>query len=317
MSIASSRNAPVKLHLAFETRSESFGKSSFKDIVSGIMSLRDEIISRVSSTDAFPASALKAIRLLNNDNSNMGEIVQTIAYDPGLTSNILKLANSSSFGCARAIGSLREAIVRLGTRNIFKLIAASMSNMVMTQPIRAYGYGSGEYWEHSIAVAVSVEILCDLLHVNIPHVPFTSGLLHDIGKVITGRFIKKRLLLEFQEEIEAGNTFEEVEGILLGIDHAETGALLLENWQLPEKLVVAVRNHHNPSNIEPPDTVSEMIHICDYWCLTNEIGPQKKVENISVKENAFIGLGITDEIKTETILRTQSSMENIRDLFSK
>lgn len=277
------------------------------------MSLRARILSKVSITQNFPASALKAMDLLQNPDANMAEIVQTINYDPGLTSNVLKLANSSMFGLTRSIGSLRDSIVRLGTENIFRLITTSVMNSAMNKPLEGYGYSSGEFWEHSIAVATCAENLAELLDIQILNLPFTAGLLHDVGKMLLSNYIQ-RYADRFEEEIETGDAMEDIEQKLLTIDHAEVGSLLLESWNLPESLVNTVRWHHEPDQCNNP--IGGVLHIADYLCITEDIGPEKRVGNISVYEEYFEKLNITDDIKAECVERSQASFENIIDVFS-
>src|SRR3989339_744290 len=144
--------------------------------------LTKHIIRKTKTITSIPASALQAIKVLQDPNANMGEVVQIINYDPGLTSNILKLANSSYFGCSHEISTLREAIVRLGAGTIFKLVTTSAANVALSKPSKGYEMGASELWDHSIAIAVASENLADILKADISKISFTAGLLHDIGK---------------------------------------------------------------------------------------------------------------------------------------
>lgn len=264
-------------------------------------------------TKSIPASVLKAMHILQNPNVNMAEIVQTINYDPGLTSNVLKLANSSMFGLTRSIGSLRDAIVRLGTENIFKLVTTSVVGSSMNKPLPGYGYSSGEFWEHSIAVATSSETLSDLLDTQIINLPFTGGLLHDVGKIILAQFVEKHWD-QMDAVVRQGNSVEEAESVVLTIDHAELGSMLLESWNLPESLVETVKYHHDPESA--PNEVAMIVNAADYLCNTHEIGSSVKKDHLSFPVEYFEKLGISDEIYQEWTMRTKDSFENIKDVFS-
>ena len=48
------------------------------------------------------------------------------------------------------------------------------------------------------------------------------------------------------DAVAAGLSPLDAEREVLGVDHAEVGALIAEHWNLPEALVVAIRYHHRP-----------------------------------------------------------------------
>ncbi len=277
---------------------------------------RDIIIEKTSTVSSIPAAAMQVMKVLRDPNANMGEIVQVISYDPGLTSNILKLANSTYFGCSKGISSLRDAVVRLGAGNIFKLVTASIANVALSRGIKGYNLQPGELWEHSIATAVSAETLSDMLKIKTAKLAFTAGLLHDLGKVVLGRFIDKTIFNEIAEVLQSGKTYVEAETEVLGIDHAEVGALLLARWNIPDSLVLAVRWHHEPWNIED-DPTSSIVNASDYTCIDNNIGTREGAFKPALHERVFGQLSLTPELKEELILRTKSSVENIKDAFSK
>jgi putative nucleotidyltransferase with HDIG domain len=280
------------------------------------MSPRNEIIKRTASITSIPAAALQAMRILQDHNAGMGELVQVISYDPGLTSNILKLANSSYFGCAKAISSLREAVVRLGSANIFKLVTASIANVALSGGIKCYNLKPGELWEHSIAVAVAAETFSEMKKSKESKLAFTAGLLHDIGKVVLGRFIDKTYFLKITERMKAGSSYVEAEAEVLGIDHAEAGAKLLESWNIPDHLALAVRWHHRPEML-PGDPVPAVVCACDSICLEADIG--SRPESFKPKSDPALSekLGIDGAVLEELVLRTRSSVDNIKDAFSK
>ncbi|OGV55709.1 MAG: hypothetical protein A2017_03245 [Lentisphaerae bacterium GWF2_44_16] len=278
---------------------------------------KGEILKKIKTVTSVPASALRAIKLLNDPNVNMGEVVQVIAYDPGLTSNILKLANSSYFGCARSISSLRDAVVRLGSANIFKLVTASIASLVLNKNIKGYNMTSGELWEHSIAVAVAAETSSYVLKLqDASKTAFTSGLLHDIGKVILGDFFDPQVEQEISVSLSKNKSFYEAEKEAFGINHAELGARLLNSWSIPDNLSNAVRWHHAPEFCRDSQC-STIVHFCDYICIKNKIGSQTEPLNMRLSEQAVAVLKISDKDNDEIIMRTRDSFENIKDIFSK
>jgi putative nucleotidyltransferase with HDIG domain len=280
---------------------------------------KKEIQRNLKNLKSVPASALQALKVLRDPNANMGEVVQIINYDPGLTSNILKLANSSYFGCARTIASLREAIVRLGSGTIFKIITASMASAVLNRELKGYDLKAGELWDHSVAVAVASENMSELLSLDTSKVAFTAGLLHDVGKIILCDFVQKHSA-EIHAALENPDTgFDMAEKAALGFSHADIGGQLLQDWNIPDILVEPVKWHHNPAMC-PLDNLPSVIHVCDWLCLENHIGTDHRPPNMKASPGTAvlkILSSLTRDILDETVARTKDSFDKIKDIFSK
>lgn len=58
----------------------------------------NEIWARVNSFPAMPAEGARMLTLLEEPDTAVSEIEDILRYDPGLTANVLKLANSAYFG---------------------------------------------------------------------------------------------------------------------------------------------------------------------------------------------------------------------------
>jgi len=236
------------------------------------MSRREDILAKVRSIPALPTPATRMILLLRDPDVAISEIIRTIEYDPSLTSNVLRLANSVYFAGPRSISSLRDAIVRLGLNRIFQLVITSAIAPMARQAVNGYELPPGKLLEHSIAVAVGAEEIALQLQRKAPAATFTAGLLHDLGKIILGAFLEIDAApivdLAFREQI----SFEIAESRVLGIDHAETGAALLERWNLPASIVGVVRWHHQPESFEGEPLVMDLVHAADHLSLESGVG---------------------------------------------
>ena len=236
------------------------------------MSRREEILSSLESVPSMPAAALEAIGLLQDPEVDIANLMRAIEYDPGLTSNMLRLANSAYYGGSRTINSLRDAIVRLGTKCILQLVVAGAAAPLIRPAVAGYDLAPGELWKHSVAVAVGAERLPAALGIAPPDHAFTSGLLHDIGKIVLGTIMEVDAGPIMALALEEGISFEIAEQRMLDIDHAEAGSALLESWELPEAIVQAIRWHHNPKGFSGDVLAVDLIHVADALCLQGAIG---------------------------------------------
>lgn len=236
------------------------------------MNQKNKIIEQIKTVQNLPAATTQIIRAIQDPNVDLSKLTKLIEMDPGLTTNLLKLANSAYFGMPREVTSVREAAVRLGTNRIFQLVIASSVAPMVKKPIKGYDLPPGDLWTHSIAVAIGAEKMGKALSLRVPDHTFTSGLLHDIGKVVLGTFVevdvKPIMDLAYNKKV----SFDIAEQTILGIDHAEVGAVLLEHWKLPKSIVDIVRYHHRPDEFGSENVVLEMVHLANNLCLIGGIG---------------------------------------------
>ncbi len=148
---------------------------------------------------------------------------------------------------------------------------------------------------------------------------FTAGLLHDIGKVLLGRFIDKETIPAMEKALNDGKSSTEAEHIAMGIDHAELGSMLLRDWNIPDNLVQAVRWHHTPLRDGTKDTfVSGIINTSDALCIASEIGIITPRRFKPLPDPLVCSrLNLNAEMQDEIVVRTKSSLDNIKDVFSK
>jgi HD-like signal output (HDOD) protein len=150
----------------------------------------NQILSKVKSIPTMPEAGTKMLSLLEEPDTEISEIEESLRYDPGLTANILKLANSAYFGIPSKIGSLRQAVVVLGFKRLVQLVFASCVSAVMDKSVPGYDLPPGDLWRHSIAVSIAAEALVKDKKKGVSRDVFTPALLHDVGKLVLGTFVK-------------------------------------------------------------------------------------------------------------------------------
>ncbi|MBI4832864.1 MAG: HDOD domain-containing protein [Candidatus Lindowbacteria bacterium] len=280
------------------------------------MSRKEEILAKISSISSMPPAAAEAARLLQDPESNIKELVRAIEYDPGMASNILRMANSAYYGFSESVGSVKDAIVRLGTNCIFQMVASFSFSPLAQQHVPGYGLASGKLWEHSIAVAVGAEQLAMALKLKSPAHAFTAGLLHDIGKVLLGRFVEVDIASIMGVVSGEKVSFEVAEQRVLGIDHAEAGAVLLETWNLPPSVASVSRWHHQPEWFSGEMLLIDLVHVVDTMCLMGGIGTGIDAAyyhtSAEVAERLRLDAVITDRI----ISKILSRLDEARGLFA-
>jgi len=277
---------------------------------------KKEILAHAKKIPSLPSVVLKLRKYLNDPEVNFDELSKVIEYDPGLTANVLQLANSAYFGWSRTIKSVKDAITRLGTNRIFQMVLCMSVAPMVRKPIKGYDLDSTDLWEHSIAVAICAEILADELRLRGVEEGFTAGLLHDIGKIVLGTFVE--IDDDPIKEIMALDhlAFNEAEMMVLGIDHAEVAGVMLGAWNLPGEVVSAARWHHQPNRRDPDHRMLvDLIHVADIMCLQAGYGLGIDGVNYRSDESAAVRLGLS-QAQVELILeKTGTGVEEMKTLF--
>ncbi|MGD8880356.1 MAG: HDOD domain-containing protein [Desulfobacterales bacterium] len=251
----------------------------------------NQILSKVKSIPTMPEAGTKMLSLLEEPDTEISEIEESLRYDPGLTANILKLANSAYFGIPSKIGSLRQAVVVLGFKRLVQLVVASCVSAVMDKSVPGYDLPAGDLWRHSIAVSIAAEALVKDKKKSGGQDVFTPALLHDIGKLVLGTFVKEEL--EAIESIAAkGVSFVVAENMILGTDHAEIGAKVLKHWNFPSDVIEAVRWHHDPDSPETVNIQTDIVYLANLLCQSSETSAEIGGNSVELSPAVIERLGV-------------------------
>lgn len=251
----------------------------------------NEILSKVKSFPTMPGAGAKMLSLLEEPDTTLTEIEDTLRYDPGLTANVLKLANSAYFGIPSQIGSLKQAVILLGLNRLIQIVVATCVSAVMDRSVPGYDLPPGDLWRHSIAVSIAAEALVKDKKLADGQDVFTPALLHDVGKLVLGTFVKEEL--EAIESIAAkGVPFVIAENMILGTDHAEIGAQILAQWNLPSNVINAVRWHHDPDSPKATDTEMDVVYLSNLLCQTDDSSGQAEAQSIELSPAVIDRLGV-------------------------
>lgn len=228
-----------------------------------------DLIEQANELAPLPASTVRLAELVSVPEFQLDEVAELIAFDQSLTLKLLRAANAADSGAAVPVSTAREAVLRMGAARVLALAVACGAKPLLQTRIPAYGLDEGALWRHSVAAAVAMEIAPNFCQVEVPPEAFTAALLHDIGKLVMGRFLRPEILGFIQRAQEVDHLGRlEAESLLLNVHHGELGGLIAQHWKLPARVVLGITYHHNPE--QGRDV------ICDLTCLANQVA--KRIE---------------------------------------
>jgi HD-like signal output (HDOD) protein len=209
-----------------------------------------DVIAGTTELAALPATSVRLLELLDDPEAGVELVAAVIDKDPSLTANLLKLSNSAYYGMRRRVGTVREALLHLGSRTVLTIAFATSMGEVMRGPMSGYRLPRRRLWSHALATGVASARLCGpSAQPAVRDRAFTAGLVHDVGKLLLDRLLQRQLE-QLPPALEA-KALLIAERSLLGFDHAQAGAALGEAWNFPPDLVEAIGRHHEPPRDAP------------------------------------------------------------------
>ncbi|MFT7620771.1 MAG: HD-like signal output (HDOD) protein, partial [Planctomycetota bacterium] len=149
-----------------------------------------------------------------------------------------------------------------------------------------------------------------------PQESFAAGLLANIGKMVLDKFVVREIASIRDLAFDQGFSHDRAEAEVLGIDHAEAGAILLERWNLPEKIVEVVRFHHRPGlGSEENRQLIELVHMAEHATTLLSLGGGNDGTNYEFDQSCAARWGLTDSILETVLCRTMSRWEETQDFL--
>jgi putative nucleotidyltransferase with HDIG domain len=228
-------------------------------------------VERLEGLPTLPTVASNLLSLTQSPQTSATQVGELISQDQSLTSRVLRLVNSAYYGFPKQITTVNHAVVILGFSRVKNIVlAASVFGMRGQQaPSR---FNAPGFWEHSLGAAVASRAVARDLVRSDPEEAFVCGLLHDVGKLVlaqVGPADYDRCLAEAEAR---GQLIMTTELEVFGVDHAEVGSWLAEQWKLPPAVVAAVRRHHAPTSTRKDREAACVTHLGDILTRALQIG---------------------------------------------
>jgi putative nucleotidyltransferase with HDIG domain len=276
----------------------------------------DRIIEEIDRLKPVSHIGEKIMEITSNPDSSLSDIVDIVKYDQGMTANLLKTCNSPYFGLAREIASIKQAVAYLGIDKVASLVIMGNSTNNFKEAQAGYDLNEGELWRYSVSSALISQDLAEKRHLNNISLIFTSALVKDIGKVILNTYVKDSFEAINMAVQNKGLTFIDAEKEVIGIDHAELGARVAENWNFSPAMVNIIRNHHYPENTSDEDLSIPIVYLADCICMMMGTGVGSDGLAYRYYQDAVDRLNFSDIDLQKTMVSFTEKFEDIEELIS-
>lgn len=218
---------------------------------------QEQIRQRIGTLPIFSPDVIATLGLLEQENTNFEMMARRLS--PELTAKFLSLSNSAFYGIS--VQNINHAVRVLGFEAMRKTLLTSLIMDHFEEHLDPGRLDIRRFHRQAGFAAAMAKVLADVLFCKNQSDLFTAAMLHNIGVLV--------IAVYFQEEHDAILAVKAkgekkpivVEQEILGADHAEIGAMLLESLRIPASVVHAVRYHEPAVTIDFAGDAPELLYI--------------------------------------------------------
>ncbi|MGB5496232.1 MAG: HDOD domain-containing protein [Sedimenticolaceae bacterium] len=185
---------------------------------------------------SLPHVAIRIGEAVQDEHSDARRIAGLIETDPAIAAKILKAANSARYGGVSRIGTVADAVARLGMHDTQMLVIAFALRELFRTNEKKLEQRMFALWEHSRRIAALAQVLADKVGGFNAHEALLAGLIHDIGSVAVLGYARG-----LPEVISNPAALESSLNAL----RSQLSAMILSQWRLPDGLITAAKEAEN------------------------------------------------------------------------
>ncbi len=195
----------------------------------------------------------KAIEAVQDPTCSNGQLELLLSADQGITTRLLRLANSAYFSVSREVSTLSMAVALIGYGRLQTILRHILVAEVFDL-LSAKSPAASRIWKTAIAAGAASRSTAQACCVGDPEELLAAGLLHNVGELA--------LLCRFPDQFLAGDEpdaapAEDALPSVFEVDSGTAGQWLLDGWlfpaifgmscrQWPDPLAPSVKEHLRP-----------------------------------------------------------------------
>lgn len=219
-----------------------------------------------------PQTLIEAMELMEHpEDLEVRPVTRMVQRDPFVVARLLHTVNSAYYGLRSTVKSAERAVVMLGP----VAVAGIVVGMNMLKLRSVFDGPAGDCFLRLVKHNISTAFLSRHLlegpdaagggqSAETIGVSFTSGLLHDFGKMVLVYNYPEKAAQFYDDRIHKSEVVDEdarrLEQFLFGHDHTEAGEYLARKLSFPDELVETIRHHHEPDEFTGDPDTQDVIH---------------------------------------------------------
>ncbi len=224
----------------------------------------------LSSLPVLPQSVVTLTSMLNKDDFNVDAFVEVVEQEPGIASELIKLANSAQYKRGeKEVTDLTQAFMLIGATGISEhILGRFIRQMTRVSPIYFKLFGD-KIWQHSNETASLAKQLAGIQGGD-KEAAFLAGLMHDVGKMVIFHLMVESFRTNHPDHKPNALVFKK----LLADKSMQLSASLLTLWEMPKGLCEAVQDMANlgsgQQNMSQLGIIISQANVISELCLSYE-----------------------------------------------
>jgi putative nucleotidyltransferase with HDIG domain len=260
-------------------------------------------IQETGNLPTLPEILIKLLEACDDENTPLSDIANLISKDPVLSFKVLQLVNSAYYGIRQKFTGIEQAVVYLGADSVRNVAITTSIHQVFDHKRlnRIKQFSLSGFWWHSLMCATLAKRIAVRTNFSNRDEAYLSGLLHDIGRlVLVSTFPKEHEYILLKTEDVRNTVWAESQ--LIGIDHGEVGAWVVEKWKLNSLMGEAIKCHHESlEQIAESFPLVRIVYLSNLLCLekpggTNGGEAADMLFNLEESDVGEIIQGATEEV---------------------
>lgn len=253
-------------------------------------------------------AALKLVAILAKDDCHVSQVSRFITEDTALATQVLRMANSAFFTGLQKVTTIPDAVVRLGIQPLLEMATAAVQTSQYQPANKLINSYMRRLWRHTSVCSVGNRWLATRLgYKELGHEALLAGLLHDVGELF---------LLKLLDDVHASRASEfwlskmVIREVLMQM-HVEEGALLMQNWNIPDLYCDIIRHHHT-ADYDTGNVLLSMVRLVDLACKKVGVGLWRDPSIVLATTPEARSLGVSEILlaELEILLEDTAALHN-------
>jgi putative nucleotidyltransferase with HDIG domain len=214
-----------------------------------------------------PDGARRLIAAGDFDGRDNETLIAWLSADKLLSGRLLRWCNSPIYNLSTPYQSLTEAAQVMEACELTRLAVLAFARGLFPEGELIDDVQRDRLWGHSVAVGTVASMISRTCGRGDPSLVFVAGTLHDIGLCANQKLVPQSHR-QIAMEVDELSATHEVERDMLGFDHTQLGAAIMEQWGLPQAVQAAALHHHAAACAIETEHIETIlcVSIANYLC---------------------------------------------------
>ena len=273
---------------------------------------REKLLTNARSLPAAPQVLSELGELLQDVNTGLDEISDLLKRDAALAARIIRISNSSAMGGGSRIGSVEEAVNRVGFAEVYRLVGLATTSRLADRDLNYYRLNAEPLRHHMMFGALAAEALAQRCGMDARNA-YTAGLMRPLGMLLIDRAARERVPITEAFDPEKNESYDKWEGAIFGICHTEVAAMILGEWKFPVEMISMVREHYLSREADFSNTFACILNLAVSMTTQAGLGFVGEPHFTSSNERALQAIGLDGDALAEISAQITEAYERIKE----